>query len=281
MVKYQFHQGFWLDQRSKNPNHPLPPVNNHHHRHRSVLPKGRSFTANSDTKAAVLPKGRSFTTNSGTMVAGLLGLNSCGRFPLLSAPYFLFSIWTDLKRSEKIPGAPAWRWGLWIWLTGPSRLHWNISSMRIFDQIRDPEIPNTLRPPVNNHHHHHHQSVLPKGRSFTVNSGTKAAALPKGRSSTANSGTMVAVLLGMNKCGSFPLLSVPHSLFSIWTDLKRSEKIPGGFNVEVRRVDLANWALWISLKFTTGIKYKFHQVFLSDQRSRNPNHPSPLFIVGG
>ena len=32
-------------------------------------------------------------------------------------------------------------------------------------------------------------SVLPKGKSFTANSGTKAAILPKGRSSIANSGT--------------------------------------------------------------------------------------------
>ena len=32
-------------------------------------------------------------------------------------------------------------------------------------------------------------SVLPKGRSFTANSGTKAEILPKGWSSTANSGT--------------------------------------------------------------------------------------------
>ena len=39
------------------------------------------------------------------------------------------------------------------------------------------------------------------------------------KSSTANSGTKVAVLLGMNKCGSFPLLSAPRFLFSIWTDL--------------------------------------------------------------
>ena len=30
---------------------------------------------------------------------------------------------TDLKRSEKIPGAPTRRWGEWIWLTGPSGLH--------------------------------------------------------------------------------------------------------------------------------------------------------------
>ena len=66
-------------------------------------------------------------------------------------------------------------------------------------------------------------SVLPKGRSFTANSVTKAAILLKGRSSIANSGTKVAVLLGMNRCGSFPLLSTPHSLFNIWTNLKRSQ----------------------------------------------------------
>ena len=34
--------------------------------------------------------------------------------------------WTDLKKSEKIPGAPAWRRGEWIWLTGPSGLHRNL-----------------------------------------------------------------------------------------------------------------------------------------------------------
>ena len=69
-------------------------------------------------------------------------------FPHLSLS--LFIIWADLKRSEKIPGAPTWRWGEWIWLTGPSGLHRNspqgliISSVRVFDQIRDPEIPITL-----------------------------------------------------------------------------------------------------------------------------------------
>ena len=50
----------------------------------------------------------------------------------------------------------------------------------------------------------------------TSNSGTNAAVLLKDRfSSTANSGTKVAVLVGINRCGSFPFLSVPHSLFSI------------------------------------------------------------------
>ena len=120
--------------------------------HQSVLPRGRSFTANRGTRASVLPKGRPSTANSGTKVAVLLGMNKCGSFPLLSAPHSLFSVWRDLKRSEKIPGTPTWRWGEWIWLSGPSGLHrnspqmLNISSIRAFDQIRDPEIRITLRP---------------------------------------------------------------------------------------------------------------------------------------
>ena len=89
--------------------------------------------------------------SQGTKAAVLLGINRCGSFQLLSPPQSLFNIWTNLKRSEKIPGAPTWRWGEWIWLTGPSGLHrnWpqglNISSIRVFDQIRDPEIQITLR----------------------------------------------------------------------------------------------------------------------------------------
>ena len=77
-------------------------------------------------------------------------MNRCGSFPLHSVPHSLFSIWTNIKRSVKIPGALAWRWVEWIWLTGPSGLHrnsqqgLNISSIRVFDQIRDPEIPITL-----------------------------------------------------------------------------------------------------------------------------------------
>ena len=131
---------------------------NHHHHHESVLPKDRSFNENSGTMAAVLPRDRSSTANSGTKVAVLLGMNRCGSFPLLSAPYSLslslslFSIWTDFKRSENVPGAPARRWGEWIWLTEPSGLHRNspqwltISSIRVFDQVRDSEISITLHP---------------------------------------------------------------------------------------------------------------------------------------
>ena len=118
----------------------------------SILLKDRFFTANSGTKSAVLLKGRSSTANSENQTAVLLGMDRCGSFPLLSATHSLFSIWTDLKRSEKIPVAPTWRWGEWIWLTGPSGLHrnspqgLNIVSIRGFDQIRDPEIPINLRP---------------------------------------------------------------------------------------------------------------------------------------
>ena len=120
----------------------------------SFLPKGRSFTANSGTKAAVLLKGRSSTANSGTRAAVLLGMDRCGSFPLLSTLHSLFSIWIDLKRPEKILRAPTWRWGECIWLTGPSGLHinspqgLNIGSIRISDQIRDPEIPINLHPRI-------------------------------------------------------------------------------------------------------------------------------------
>ena len=74
----------------------------------------------------------------------------------------------------------------------------------------------------------YHQSIPPKGRFSTANSGTKAAVLLKGRSSTANSGIQAAVLLGMDRCGSFLLLSAPHSLFRVWIDLTISENIPVG-----------------------------------------------------
>ena len=88
------------------------------------------------------------TLVQGSSLSGTtIGMNRCSSFLLLSAPHSLFSICTNVKRSEKIPGTPTRRWGEWIWLTWPSRLHrnspqgLNISSIRVFDQIRDPEIP--------------------------------------------------------------------------------------------------------------------------------------------
>ena len=58
----------------------------------SILPMGRSVTANSGTKAAVLLKGRSSTANVGAQAAVLLGMDRCGSFPLLSAPHSLLRI---------------------------------------------------------------------------------------------------------------------------------------------------------------------------------------------
>ena len=123
--------------------------------HQSVLPKGWSFSAISGNKTAVLSKGRSSTANSGTKFAVLLRMNRCGNFLLQSAAHSLFSIQRDLK-SGNIPGTPTWRWEEWIWLTEPSGLHrnspqgLNISSIRVFDQIRDLKIPVILRTWVEN-----------------------------------------------------------------------------------------------------------------------------------
>ena len=47
-----------------------------HLRSQSVLPKGRSFTANTGTKVAVLAKSKFYTAISGTKVAVLLGINT-------------------------------------------------------------------------------------------------------------------------------------------------------------------------------------------------------------
>ena len=100
--------------------------------------QGQVFHCKAGTEVVILSKGRSSTANSGTKVVVLQGINRCGSLPLLSAPHSLFSIWTDLKKIWKIPGAPTWRWGEWIWLTGHSEFHWNspqwlnISSIRFF-----------------------------------------------------------------------------------------------------------------------------------------------------
>ena len=117
----------------------------------SVLHKGRSFTASAETKTVVLPMAGFPPQTLEPRLQFYQGLNRCGSFPLLYASHSLFSIWTNFKRSQKIPGAPTRRWGACIWLTGPSGLHrnspqgLNISSIGIYDQIREPEIPIILR----------------------------------------------------------------------------------------------------------------------------------------
>ena len=245
----------------------------------SVLPKDRSFTASA--------KGLPPQTQE-PRLQFYQGLIRCGSFSLFFALHSLFSIWTDLKRSEKIPRAPAWRWGEWIGLTGPSRLHrnspqgLNISSISVFDQIRDPEIPITLRPllpivdyfktkyklkdiavyglPVRSIFYFRKIFDLPTflkdDRPIVMTVIKKScqilvAVLPKGSSSTANSGTKVAVLLGMNRYGSFPLLSATHSLFSIWANLKRSEKIPSA--------PTWKWGEWIWLTGPSGLYRNWQQ----------------------
>ena len=115
-------------------------------------------------------------------------------------------------------------------------------------------------------YNYHIRVLCPKGMSFTANSGTKAAVLAKGRSSTANSRTKVAVLLGMNMCGSFTLRSAAHS-----EQILKDVKDPRGTSVEVRRVDLALWALRISPKFTTRIP----SGFLTRSEIRKSHHSSP------
>ena len=89
--------------------------------------------------------------------------------------------------------------------------------------------------------------------------------LPKAGLSPQTQETRLPFYQGLNRCGSFPLPSAPHSLFRIWKDLKRSVKIPRGTNVEVMSVDLANWALRTSPKFSTPGKnissiMVFHQI---------------------
>ena len=118
---------------------------------------------------------------------------------------------------------------------------------------------------------------MPNGRSFTTSAEPKVAVLSKGRSSTANSGTKVAVLLGINRRGRFPCF--PYPTLSLASELakKKTWKYPSSPNVEVRRVDLANWALRTSPKFTIGVKYQFHQGFFfirsKIRKSQSPFSP--------
>ena len=99
--------------------------------------QGQVFHCKPRNQGCSSAQGRSYSTSSGTKIAVLLWINGCGRFPLLSAPQSLFSMKTDLKRSEKIQKATAWRSGEWIWLTGPSGFHQNSSQGLNISSIRD------------------------------------------------------------------------------------------------------------------------------------------------
>ena len=113
-----------------------------------------------------------------------------------------------------------------------------------------------------------------QGQELHWSTGTYASVLPKAGLPPQTQEPTLQFYQGLNKCGTFPLLSAPHSLFSISTDLKTSEKIPGA--------PTWRWGEWIWLtgnspKFTIEVKYQFHQsfFFLPDHRSENSNHPSP------
>ena len=66
---------------------------------------------------------------------------------------------------------------------------------------------------------------------------------------------------GFNRFGSFPLFSASHSLSSAPEQILKNLKRCQDTILEVRRVDLPNWILRTSPKFTTGVKYQFHQGF--------------------
>ena len=82
------------------------------------------------------------------------------------------------------------------------------------------------------------------------------------------------------QCTEWPSKKCTDETHSLSLTSEQPLKDPRGTNVEVRREDLANWALWTSLKFIIGVKYQFHEGFWPDQRSRNPNHPSPPDYTG-
>ena len=101
----------------------------------------------------------------------------------------------------------------------------------------------------------HHQSVLPKGRSFTASSGTKVAVPQQTQEPRLQfyQGWIAAVA---PRCFPHPTFSLTSE--QILKDLERSQR----HHMEVRRVDLANWALLTSPKFTTWVKYQFFFNFL-------------------
>ena len=157
---------------------------------------------------SVLPKSRSSTANSGTRVAVLLGINRCVCFPLLSVCYINttvispragLSLQTQKSRLEFCPKA-----GLSLQIQEP-RLQFHQGQIGV---IASCCFPRVISSSSSSSSSSLSSECSAQGRSFAANAGTKVAVLSKGRSSTANSGTKVAVLLGINRWGSFPLLSL-------------------------------------------------------------------------
>ena len=65
-----------------------------------------------------------------------------------------------------------------------------------------------------------------------------------------------------SRCFSHPTLSLASE--KILKDLKRSQ----GHQRGGKESELANWTLWTSPKFTIGVKYQFHQWFLTRSEVR-------------
>ena len=95
-------------------------------------------------------------------------------------------------------------------------------------------------------------AVLPKVRSFTANSGTKAAVLPKASIPLQTQEPRLQFYQGWigavtSRCFFHPTLSLAsEQTLKGWEDTR-------GTNVEVRRVDLTNWALQTLPKFTISV----------------------------
>ena len=112
-----------------------------------------------------------------------------------------------------------------------------------------------------------------KSRFFTANAGTKAAVLPKAGLPPETEEPRLQFYQGW--IGALASRCFPHHTLSLASeqtlkDLRRSQ----GHQREGDESDSANWALRTSPKFSTGVKYQFHQGFWQDQRSGNPNQPS-------
>ena len=118
---------------------------NHHH-HQSVLPKGRSFTASVGCTSA---EGRSSSTSSGNWLQ--FTRDWTGEVVSRCFPHLILSLVSEQTLKDQKRSQGHQRGVERNLLTGPSGLHrnssqgLNISSIRVFDQIRDPEILITLR----------------------------------------------------------------------------------------------------------------------------------------
>ena len=64
----------------------------------------------------------------------------------------------------------------------------------------------------------HYQSVLPKGWSFTASAGTQAVVLPKAGLAPQTQEPRLRFYQGLDRCGSFPLLSTPTIVSILFTN---------------------------------------------------------------